>query len=187
VLRPPLAQERLEQRPDGLARITLKKAYRDGTVAVDMDPLSLLCRLATSVPPPRFHTVRYAGVLAAASPWRPYIAPPLPPDEEAPANAEPKRTGPLDGYRPWAELLARTFALDVHCPNCQGRMTLLAVIKEPANIARYLAHVGGMTEVPRRSPDRGPPHWKSRVLRLQALGNEEESSQSQGYGGDEAA
>ena len=139
---------------------------------------------ATSVPPPRFHTVRYAGVLASASPWRPYIAP----DEEAPASAEPKRPGPLDGYRPWAELLARTFAVDVlNCPNCQGRMTLLAVIKEPANIARYLAHVGEMTEVPRRSPDRGPPHWKSRVLRLQALGNEEESSQSQGYGGDEAA
>jgi len=44
-------------------RITLKKAYSDGTVAVDMDPLSLLCRLATSVPPPRFHTVKYAGVL----------------------------------------------------------------------------------------------------------------------------
>jgi hypothetical protein len=27
-----------------------------------MDPLSLLCRLATSVPPPRFHTIHYAGV-----------------------------------------------------------------------------------------------------------------------------
>lgn len=37
--------------------------------------------------------------------------PPLPPDEEAPASAEPRRTEPLDGYRPWAELLARTFAL----------------------------------------------------------------------------
>jgi hypothetical protein len=33
-------------------------------MAVDMDPLSLLCRLAASVPPPRFHTVKYAGVLA---------------------------------------------------------------------------------------------------------------------------
>jgi hypothetical protein len=70
VLRPPVAQERVEQRPDGLVRITLKKAYTDGTIAVDMDPLSLLCRLATSVPPPRFHTVKYAGVLAPASPWR---------------------------------------------------------------------------------------------------------------------
>jgi Putative transposase len=64
VLRPPVAQERVEQRPDGLVRITLKKAYTDGTIAVDMDPLSLLCRLATSGPPPRFHTVKYAGALA---------------------------------------------------------------------------------------------------------------------------
>jgi len=50
VLRPPVVQERVEQRADGLVRITLKKAYTDGTIAVDMDPLSLLCRLATSVP-----------------------------------------------------------------------------------------------------------------------------------------
>jgi hypothetical protein len=57
-----------------------------------MDPLSLLCRLATSVPAPRFHTVRYAGVLAAASPSR-------------------------------AELLARTFAVDVlACPKCLDRV-----------------------------------------------------------------
>jgi inositol monophosphatase family protein/putative transposase len=48
VLRPPVAQERVELRPDGLVRITLKKAYADGTIAVDMDPLSLLCRLATT-------------------------------------------------------------------------------------------------------------------------------------------
>ena len=32
----------MEQRRDGLVRITLKKAYCDGTIAVDMDPLSLL-------------------------------------------------------------------------------------------------------------------------------------------------
>jgi hypothetical protein len=68
VLRPPIGQERLEQRPDGLVRITLKKPYSDGTVAVDMDPLSLLSRLATSVPPPRFHTVRYVRFRACSRP-----------------------------------------------------------------------------------------------------------------------
>ena len=62
VLRPPIAQDKLEQREDGLVRIILKRPYADGTVAVDMDPLSLLCRLAASVPPPRHHTVRYAGL-----------------------------------------------------------------------------------------------------------------------------
>jgi hypothetical protein len=44
VLRPPLAQDRLEHRPGGLVRITLKRAYADGTVAVDMHPLSLRTR-----------------------------------------------------------------------------------------------------------------------------------------------
>jgi Putative transposase len=43
--------------------------FSDGTVAVDLDPLSLLCRLVALVPAPRFHTVRYFGVLAAAAKW----------------------------------------------------------------------------------------------------------------------
>jgi hypothetical protein len=178
VLCPPVAQERLELRPDGLVRIVLKKAYADGTVAVDMDPLSLLWRLATSVPPPRLHTVRYAGVLAAASPWRSRIAPKPPPEAEAAgasgATGEPQTSKRAGGYRPWAELRARTFGVDVlACPKCQGRMKLLAMVKDPASIARYLAAVGEATEVPRRSENRGPPYWKSRVFRRLATGEED--------------
>jgi hypothetical protein len=186
VLRPPVAQERVEQRADGLVRITLKKAYSDGTIAVEMDPLSLLCRLATSVPPPRFHTVKYAGVLAPASPWRPRLAPQSP--EAADAGDKPGRPAHAGAYRPWAELLARTFAVDVLvCSTCQGRMTLLGLVKNPAIIARTLATVGEATEVPRRSPGRGPPYWKSRVLRRQALGDEDEGA-GRGHGaGEEVA
>jgi hypothetical protein len=136
VRRPPIAQERVELRPDGLVRIILKKPYADGTLAVDLDPLSLLCRLATSVPPPRLHTVHYAGVLAAASQWRSRLAPASP--RLAPAEGdEPGQPPRPDAYRPWAQLLARTFAVDVLvCPRGQGRMKLLALVKDPASIAR---------------------------------------------------
>ena len=51
-------------------------------------------------------------------------------------------------------------------------MRLLAVVKNPAGIARYLAAVGELTEVPGRSPPRAPPYWKSQVLRRQALGDD---------------
>jgi hypothetical protein len=44
VLRPPIAQERVVQGPDGLVRIVLKKRFSDGTFAVDLDQLSLLTR-----------------------------------------------------------------------------------------------------------------------------------------------
>ena len=94
----PVAQERVEQRGDGLVRITLKKAYTDGTIAVDMDPLSLRCRLATSVPPSRLHTIRYAGVLAPASPWRSRLAPH--PPQAAAASDEPGGPDHAGGYRP---------------------------------------------------------------------------------------
>jgi hypothetical protein len=75
ILRPAVAQERVTRGPDGLVRIALKQAFSDGTVAVDLDPLSLLSRLCASVPPPRFHTVRYAGVLGSASKLRPRLRP----------------------------------------------------------------------------------------------------------------
>jgi len=42
VLRPPIAYERIAHRPEGLVRIAFKRAFADGTLAVEMDPLSLL-------------------------------------------------------------------------------------------------------------------------------------------------
>ena len=70
------------------------------------------------------------------------------------------------------------------CPNCHGRMRLLALVEDPANGARFLAGVGEATDVPRRSPGRGPPYWKSRVPRRQALGEEDDG---QGGGVQETA
>lgn len=50
---------------------------------------------------------------------------------------------------------------------------MVAVLKDPSSIARYLARVGEPTELPARSPDRGPLYWKSTILRRQALGYED--------------
>ena len=119
VLRPPIAQERVISGPDGLVRIVLKKRFSDGTLAVDMDPLSLLMRLCAAVPAPRCHTVRYAGVLAPASKMRPKIVPGAAlAAKEVEPDVEPKRKG--SRYWPWAQLMARAFALDARWANEAG-------------------------------------------------------------------
>jgi hypothetical protein len=100
-----------------------------------MDPLSLLARLAASVPPPRFHTVRYAGVLAPHSKWRSLVVPPPPLGPPAPgSHALPPATPSTHRcrYRPWQELLRRCFQIDVEtCSRCGGKMRLIALSRTP--------------------------------------------------------
>ena len=62
------------------------------------------------------------------------------------------------------------FGVDVlQCSKCQGRMKLVAMLTKQESILRYLASLGEPTNVPTRSPSRGPPYWKSKVLRLKAM------------------
>jgi hypothetical protein len=49
-------------------------------------------------------------------------------------------------------------------------MKLLGLVNDAASIARTLAAEGEVAEVSCRSPGRGPPYWKSRVLRLKKKG-----------------
>ena len=136
---------------------------------MDLDPLSLLSRLAASVPAPRFHTVRYAGVLGSASKLRARLVPKPAAPRAAVLPEEREQRPRRRAYRPWAELLMRTFGLDVlACPRCEGRMRLLAMVTEPRAIARFLRALGEPTDVPPRAPARGPPYWKSQVLRRSA-------------------
>ena len=186
VLRPPIAQERLTLLPDELVRIQLKKRFKDGTIAVDLDPLSLLVRLASAVPPPRTHQVKYAGVLGAASKLRALIVPPPSKPSEpdraaaaagassahthqpatATAAAADKPATHRSRYRSWAELLKRTFAIDVEkCAACGGHMKLKALVTRPTSIERWLRELGEPTEATPLSPARDPPFFKSRVLR----------------------
>jgi len=172
ILRPPVAQERLELLPDDLIRIHLRRPFADGTVAVDLDPLSLLCRLCAAVPPPRFNTIRYAGVLAAASTWRALVVPP--PPEPAPAShphtaVSSRPPTHRSRWRPWHELLKRSFAVDLlACSRCGGRMKLKGVLTNPESIRRILRHLAEPLDPPRRAPARDPKTFKSRVFRRRA-------------------
>jgi hypothetical protein len=83
------------------------------------------------------------------------------PAQESPATPEqspPRPVPPPDGrptYYPWAALLRRTFAIDVlECPECGGRLRLLATIAHPPTIAAILRHLGLPEEVPSPAPAR---------------------------------
>ena len=60
--RPPFSQERLSALPDGRLTYRLKRPLGDGRQAVLLQPTEFLRRLATLVPPPRAHLVRYHGL-----------------------------------------------------------------------------------------------------------------------------
>jgi len=75
VARPPLASERLEERPDGRLTLRLKARWRDGTTHILMERSELIERLVPLIPPPRAHQVRYHGVLAPSASMRDRIVP----------------------------------------------------------------------------------------------------------------
>ncbi len=51
--RPPIAQERLEETASGKLRYALKRPWRDGTVAIVLEPMALLARVCALIPPPK--------------------------------------------------------------------------------------------------------------------------------------
>jgi len=81
VARPPLANERLEERPDGRLALRLKTRWRDGTTHILMERRELIDRLVPLIPPPRAHQVRYHGILAPSSSQRDRVVPGEPVDE----------------------------------------------------------------------------------------------------------
>jgi len=177
ILRPPLANDRLKIVDDSLLRLDFKKPWSDGTSSVDLAPLALIARLAALVPHPRLHLVRYSGMLAPAAPWRPLV---IPPSQGAPtdaptapaANAQPStrpaRTGARCRYWPRALLMRLTLGLVVDtCPCCGGCMQLRALVRDPANIERFLRGVGRWSPPLGLAQARPPPYVRS-VTRLKA-------------------
>jgi hypothetical protein len=73
--RPPVATERLSRLDDGRLLYRLKHRWRDGTTHVVFEPPELVEKLAALVPPPRFHLVRYHGILGPCASERDRVVP----------------------------------------------------------------------------------------------------------------
>ncbi|MBK8998729.1 MAG: transposase [Myxococcales bacterium] len=152
ITRPPVAQDRLERRADGKLELSFKRAWRDGTRALVFEPADIIPRLVAAVPPPRWHLIRYFGVLSSHSSRRRLVVPQPPPDstanKPAPARGDQlELLGETDDAPPprkrWAWLLAHVFAADVEtCPRCSGPMRWAEVANTRAQITRLLAEHG---------------------------------------------
>lgn len=183
--RPPVATDRLSALSDGRLLYGLRHRWRDGTTHVAFTPTELIDRLAALVPPPRFHTVRYHGVLASRSKHRAAIVPGdaarlpaagcgcgkaiAPPSGQAAEHASRESEEPAaddvppaavqarpSRYYSWPELMRRIFEVDVlRCPRCHAGPMRILAAIHPPTTHAILKSLG--------LPARAPPIAKARV------------------------
>jgi len=163
-LRAPFSNERLSLDPDGRVRLRLLRPKADGRSDVVLEPTAFLRRVAVLVPRPFVNMVRYHGVLANRSRFRPLLpkpprpaiaGPPAPP--QAPVADGPPPSCPPAADRPrrlsWASLLRRVLDVDaLACPKCGTPMLVLAFITDPAVVQRILRHLGIPTHTTTLAP-----------------------------------
>jgi hypothetical protein len=153
LLRPPLALERLTASSGGQLLYELPHPRRDGATHLLLDPLELIEKLSVLIPAPRFHLLRFHGLLAPHAAGRAQIVPrvrlavaqgdgavavgrPSGAGDSPPPAAEP--AGPS-----WATLLKRVFALDVLlCPRCGGRRRIVGIYPGGPRLRELLERVG---------------------------------------------
>jgi hypothetical protein len=90
---------------------------------------------------------------------------------EAPSAAKTIRSRRL----PWAELLKRTFRIDLtQCPKCQGLLIIIAFITDPAIVYKILSHLHLPTEIPNPEPSRREEQDEQLSFEFEEPGDEEE-------------
>jgi hypothetical protein len=140
----------MSEAPDGKILYKLKTRYSDGTTHILFDPLELVEKVVALIPPPRANLLRYHGVLAPNSKVRSKIIPALKRDA-----TESKK---YPASQKWAELLKRSFAIEIlKCDTCGEKMKLVSIIQDPAVTKWILETIGLSAEVPLKGAPRAPP------------------------------
>lgn len=156
--RPPIAQDRLTELPDGRITLALKTSWSDGTTHVIYEPLDLIAKLAALIPRPHKNLILYHGVLAANAAWRKRVVCYGRNAAASSALGEPNASGPQHKRKQWADLMRRAFGYDLlTCPNCGGKMQLLACVMERSAIRKILSHLRLPPDPPATARARAPP------------------------------
>ncbi len=82
---------------------------------------------------------------------------PKPAEPQVAPAADAAKPAGKSRYIPWAELLRRTFAIEVKCAKCGSRLRLRALIKTAAVIKKILLAMHLPAEAPELHPARPPP------------------------------
>ncbi len=157
ITRPPLSSESLEQLPNGDLTFKLKTPWDDGTTHLVFTPTEFIEKLAAIIPPPRFHQLRYHGILAPNAKYRSQVVPKRPVDPSPEEEDIPSPTR-KSAKRSWAQLLKHVYSIDMSlCPDCGGEMKIVAFITDPCEVKRYLEGTGESIETPYFAPARASP------------------------------
>ena len=157
ISRPSLSEERLSLNAKGQVVYKLKTAYRNGTTHIVLSPLDLLSRLASLVPRPRVHLIRFHGVFAPHFKYRSLVIP-APSDETNKTSRTEQKKAKKSYSMVWAKMLKRVFDIDIQiCSKCGGQIKIISSIQDPKVIKRILSHLGENSIVPELAPSRGPP------------------------------
>ncbi len=125
----------------------MKRPSASGATSLEFTPVDFLRRVAALIAPPRVNLVRFFGVLAPNARLRSLVVPAPPPELSAepppppmsgslPSLTTSDEKAELEGPTarpssriPWADLLKRTFGVDLGtCTNCGGKRRVVACV-----------------------------------------------------------
>ena len=107
ISRPSLSEARLSLNNKGQVVYKLKTPYRNGTTHIVLDPLDFLSRLASLVPRPGIHLMRFHGVFAPNSKYRSLVTPA--PSEKINKTSHKEQKKQKKSYSiGWAKLLKKS-------------------------------------------------------------------------------
>ncbi len=182
--RPPLSEDRFEQRPPDHVSIRFKHPWKDGTRAVLLSEVDFIARLAAIIPRPRAAQIRYFGVLAGHHRLRSRVvigrAPVVPAVRQLELLA--KAGSDSDPHKPWSvedqlahldnndrrkrpsssHLLKRVFGFELGDCACGGTMRIVAAHTTADSIEAALRDRGLWAHDDARGPpvDTGQLCWQ---------------------------